>query len=53
MSCENEVLFARLHAHAARAASPLLAINGNRSPLQIALVADRDGYLLIGDEVLE
>src|SRR5665213_1576090 len=47
----NEIFFARLHAHAAGAAAPLRAIDGDRSPLEVALVAHCDGNLLVGDEV--
>ncbi len=49
----DEIFFARLHAGAARAAAALLAIDGDRRPLEVALVADRDGNLLVGDEVFE
>src|SRR5581483_9528099 len=49
----NEILVARLHAGAARASAPLLAISGNWRALQITAVADRNRYLLVGDQVLE
>ena len=49
----DEILVARLHAGAARATAALHAIGRDRSALQVAGVADRDGDLLVGDEVFE
>ena len=49
----DEIFFARLHARAAGAAATLLAIDGDGRALQVALVADGDGDLLVGDEVFE
>ncbi len=49
----DEVFFARLHADAARAAAALLAIDGDGRALEVALVGDGDGDLLVGDEVFE
>ena len=49
----DEVFFARLHAHAAGAAAALLAIDGDGRALEVALMADGDGDLLVGDEVFE
>ena len=49
----DEILLARLHAHASRAAAPLLAIDADGRALQVALVAHRDGDLLVGDQVFE
>ncbi len=49
----DEIFFARLHAGAAGAAAALLAIDGDGRALQVALVADRDGNLLVGDQVFE
>ena len=49
----DEIFFARLHAHAAGAAAALLAVDGDGRALQVALVADRDGDLLVGDEVFK
>ena len=49
----DEVLFAGLHAHAAGAAAALLAIDADGRALEVALMADGDGDLLVGDEVFE
>ena len=49
----DKVLLARLHAHASRAAAPLLAIDRDRRALQVALVAHRHRNLLVGDQVFE
>ena len=49
----DEIFFARLHAHAAGAAAALLAIDGDGRALEVALVADGDGDLLVGDEVFK
>ena len=49
----DEIFFARLHADAARAAAALLAIDGDWRALEVALVADGDGNLLVGDEVFK
>ena len=49
----DEILFARLHADAAGAAAALLAIDGDGRALEVALVADGNGDLLVGDEVFE
>jgi hypothetical protein len=49
----DEILFACLHAGAARAAAALLAIDGYRCALQIALMTDRDGDLLIGNKIFQ
>ena len=49
----DEVFFARLHPGAAGAAAALLAVDADRRPLEVALVADGDGDLLVGDEVFE
>ncbi len=42
-----------LHAHAAGAAAALLAIDGDGRALEVALVGDGDGHLLVGDEVFK
>src|SRR5579872_177882 len=49
----DEILVARLHAGAACASAALHAVSGDRRPLQVAGVADRDGHLLVGDETFE
>jgi len=49
----DEIFFARLHAHASRAAAPLRAIDRDRRPLQVALVAHRHGDLLVGDQIFK
>ena len=49
----DEILVAGLHAGAARAAATLHAVGGDGRALQVAGVADRDGDLLVGDEVFE
>ena len=49
----DEIFFARLHAHAAGAAAALLAIDADGRALEVALMADRDGDLLVGDEVFK
>ena len=49
----DEIFFARLHAGAAGAAAALLAIDGDRRALEVALVADGNGDLLVGDEVFK
>ena len=49
----DEIFFARLHAGAAGAAAALLAIDGDGRALEVALVADGDGDLLVGDEVFK
>ena len=49
----DEILVARLHAGAARAAAALHAVGGDRRALHVAAVADRDGDLLVGDQVFE
>ena len=49
----DEIFFARLHARAAGAAAALLAIDGDGRALQVALVADGDGDLLVGDQVFK
>src|SRR5580658_3087212 len=49
----NEVFFARLHAHAASAAAALLPVDGDGGALEVALMADGDGDLLVGDQVFK
>ena len=49
----DEVFFARLHADAAGAAAALLAIDADGRALEVALVADGDGDLLVGDQVFK
>ena len=49
----DEILFARLHAHAPGAAAALLAIDADGRALEVALMADRDGDLLVGDQVFK
>ena len=49
----DKIFFARLHAGAPGAAAALLAIDGDRRPLQIALVAHGHRNLLVGDQVFE
>ncbi len=49
----DEILFSRLHAGTAGAAAALLAIDGDWCALEVALVADGNGDLLVGDEVFE
>ena len=49
----DEVLFAGLHAEAAGASAPLLAVDGDGRALEVAGVGDGDGNLLVGDEVFE
>ena len=47
------VLVLQLHAHHADAAAPLLAIGGDREPLDVAGARDRDHHVLFRDQVLE
>ena len=49
----DEVFFARLHAHAAGAAAALLAIDADGRALEVALMGDGDGDLLVGNEVFK
>ena len=49
----DEIFFAGLHAHAAGAAAALLAVDGDGGALEVALVRDGDGDLLVGDEVFK
>ena len=49
----DEIFFARLHADAARAATPLLAVGGDRRALEVAGMRDGDRDLLVGDEIFE
>ena len=49
----DEILLARAHALAARAAAALLAIGRDRRALQVAGVADRHRNLLVGDQVFQ
>ena len=49
----DEILVARPHADAALAAAPLVAIGGDRRPLDVAGVADGDRHVLLGDQVLD
>ena len=49
----DEVFFARLHAEAAGAAAPLLAVGGDGGALEVAGMGDSDGDLFVGDEVFE
>src|SRR5581483_1828576 len=49
----DKILFAGSHAHAAAAATSLLAVGGNGRALHIAGVAHRDRHLLVGDEVFQ
>ena len=55
--CDEELLdkvfFARAHAFATGASPTLLAIGRDGSALHVAGVAQRDGNLLVGDEVFE
>ena len=49
----DEILVARFRADAALAAARLVAIHVHRSALHVAGVADGDGHVGIGDQVLE
>ena len=49
----DEVFVAGLHAEAAGASAPLLAVDGDGRALEVAGVGDGDGDLLVGDEVFE
>ena len=49
----DEILLARLHAHAPGAAAALLAIDADGRALQVALMADRHRNLLVGDQVFQ
>ena len=49
----DEVLFARAHADAALAAAALRAVGGDRRPLDVAGVGDRDRHVFVGDQVLD
>ena len=49
----DEILVARLHAHAPLASAALIAVGGDRSSLHVAGVACGDGHLLVGDQVFE
>src|SRR5205085_3341374 len=49
----DEVLVARLHAGAARAPAPLIAVGGDRRPLQIPRVADRNRNLFVSNQVFQ
>src|SRR5712692_2171682 len=49
----DEVLVARPHADATLAAAPLIAIGGNRRPLDVAGVADGDRHVFFGDEIFD
>ena len=47
------VLVLQVHPHHADAAAPLLAVGGDRQPLDVAGAGDRDHHVLLGDHVLE
>ena len=49
----DEILVARLHARASRASATLHAVGGDGRALEVAGMADRDGHLLVGNEVFE
>ncbi len=49
----DEIVFAGVAAGDALAAAMLAAIGVQRQPLDVAVVADRDGVRLLGDQVLE
>ena len=49
----DEILLARLHAHAPGAAAPLLAIDADGRALEVALMAHGDRDLLVGDQVFK
>ena len=49
----DEILFFRPHADAPLAAAALVAVRRDRSPLDVAGVADRDRHVFFGDQVLD
>ena len=49
----DEIFFARSRADAAFAAARLMAVDVNRSALDVAGVADGDGHLFVFDQVFE
>ena len=49
----DEILVARLHAHAALASAALIAVGGDGGALHVAGVAYGYGHLLVGDQVFE
>src|SRR6185503_10033701 len=49
----DEILFARAHADPALAAAPLVPVVRDRSPLDVAGVADRDRHVFLGNQVLD
>src|SRR3954464_5813856 len=49
----DEILFARAHADAPLAAALLVAIRGDRRPLDVAGVADGDRHVLFVDQLLD